>query len=222
MIRVLVVEDQLLVREGIQALLEKVEDMEIIGTASNGYEAIQHVQKSPPDVVLMDIHMPKLDGIKATLHLKEHFPNVKVILLTTFAEEDRIITGINVGADGFLLKRLDVNHIVRSIRDAYEGQMVIVGEAARILAKNIRDAKYNKKEVLNRKLQVRYIYLSKRELDVAYALMEEMTNKQMAQKLFLGEGTIKNYISEVYTKLGIRNRNDAIAFLQSLFKMENY
>ncbi|OZU88245.1 DNA-binding response regulator [Virgibacillus indicus] len=222
MIKVLLVDDQKLFSEGVRSLLSREEDMVVVGAASNGKEAMEKMLKHEPDVVLMDIHMPQVDGIKATIQIKEHFPKTKVILLTTFADEELVLIGKKVGADGFLLKDLSASHVIRSIRDAYHDEIVISGEAARILARQILQVNYSKKELLSQKLANREINLSARELDIAHLLMEETSNKHIAQRLFLSEGTIKNYISEIYNKVNIHNRKEVIAYLQGLFSKKSY
>jgi DNA-binding NarL/FixJ family response regulator len=215
-IRVLLVEDQRLFREGVNALISAEDDIEVVGMVQHGKEAIQHIEKQLPDVVLMDVHMPEVDGIKATIHIKENYPTVKVILLTTRPDEDLITSGLSAGAQGFLLKNLDTTRLIRSIRDVYEDQVVLSGEAARILANKLRKYKNDKKALLGKSLEHQDIYLSKRELDVAFLLMENETNKHMAEELFLSAGTVKNYISELYNKVGIRSRKDVISYLRTL------
>lgn len=222
MIKVLLVEDQRLFREGINALIANEDDIEVVGMAQHGQDAIEQIEKLQPDVVLMDVHMPEVDGIKATIYIKENYPKIKVILLTTYPEEDLIITGISIGADGFLVKSIDRERLIRSIRDAYENQIVLAGEAARILAKRIEGFNYDKKEILDRKLKYRNIYLTGREIDVALLLMDGMTNNDIAQKLYLSQGTVKNYISEVYQKLDLRNRKDVIVFLHGLYTLDSF
>lgn len=221
MIKVLLVEDQRLFREGMNALIANEDDIEVVGMAQHGQDAIEQMEKLQPDVVLMDVHMPEVDGIKATIYIKENYPKTKVILLTTYPEEDLIITGISIGADGFLVKSIDKERLIRSIRDVYENQIVLAGEAARILAKRIEGFNYDKKEILDRKLKYRNIYLTGREIDVALLLMDGMTNNDIAQKLYLSQGTVKNYISEVYQKLDLRNRKDVIVFLHGLYTLDS-
>lgn len=222
MIKVLLVEDQRLFREGMNALIANEDDIEVVGMAQHGQDAIEQIEKLQPDVVLMDVHMPEVDGIKATIYIKGNYPKIKVILLTTYPEEDLIITGISIGADGFLVKSIDKERLIRSIRDAYENQIVLAGEAARILAKRIEGFNYDKKEILDRKLKYRNIYLTGREIDVALLLMDGMTNNDIAQKLYLSQGTVKNYISEVYQKLDLRNRKDVIVFLHGLYTLDSF
>ncbi|WP_042221701.1 response regulator transcription factor [Oceanobacillus manasiensis] len=221
MINVMLVEDQRLFSEGVEALISNTDDIQVVGIATNGEEAIATFKKYLPDVVLMDIHMPELDGIKAMIKIKEKNPEVKVILLTTYADEELILAGINAGADGFLLKSLRSTSLIRSIRDVYENEIVLSGSAARILAEKIREQSYTKKQILDCKLQNRNITLSKRELDITYLLMDYHTNKQIAEKLFLSEGTIKNYISELYHKFEIPNRKKLINYLQNVINRKN-
>ncbi|MYL56038.1 response regulator [Virgibacillus halodenitrificans] len=222
MVKVLLVDDQRLFTDGIMAILAETDDIQVVGVATNGEEAIAKFQQYEPDLVLMDIHMPHVNGIRATLDIKESYPEVKVILLTTFADEDLIVRGFNVGADGYLLKDLNGEKLIWAIREAERGEMVISGPVARILAKKIREYKYDKKEILRQKLATLEVVLTPRELEIAYMLMEEETNKSIAQKLYLSEGTIKNYISDLYHKLNIHSRKRVIDFLKGLFSKKEY
>lgn len=219
----MLVEDQRLFREGVQAILDKTDDIQVIGIAENGEAAIREidkreVDKTRPDVVLMDIHMPNMDGIRTTVYLKEHYPDIKVVILTSDADEDTVIRGISVGADGFLLKALYADSLIQVIRDAARGQTVLSGEVARILATRIRELTMNKKQILAKRLENRGLYFSTRELDIAYLIMEGHTNKHIAHQLYLGEGTVKNYISEIYHKINIRHRAKAVEFLRRIMK----
>lgn len=218
MIKIMLVEDQRLFREGVEALISNTDDIEVIGMAESGESAIELLQHEQPDVILMDIHMAEMDGIKTTVYIKENHPSVKVVMLTTIAEEELVIRGINVGADGFLLKDLYPDNLIQSIRDAARGQSVLSGKVATILVNKIRELTLDKKQILGKRLENRGINLTARELDIAYLFMGGHSNKIIAQKLFLGEGTIKNYISEVYSKLNIRNRHEAINYLKNLLK----
>src|SRR5699024_8335501 len=123
-------------------------------------------------------HMPNLDGIKTTVYLKGNYPSVKVVMLTSEADEDLVIRGISVGADGFLLKELYADTLIRTIREAARGQVVLSGEAARIHANKIRELTLNKKQILAKRLENRGIQFSRRELDIAYMLMGNYANKR--------------------------------------------
>ncbi|WP_249869227.1 response regulator transcription factor [Oceanobacillus saliphilus] len=218
MIKVLLVEDQRLFRDGLEAILERTDNIQVIGTADNGEIAMEEIRHLKPDVVLMDIHMPTMDGIKTTKFIKDHYPDIKVVLLTSTAEDDHVISGINVGADGFLVKALYADQLVDSIIKAYHGEVVFSGEVARILARRIRELSLNRKQIFATSMERLGYKFSKREIDIAFLLMGNYTNHQIANKLFLGEGTVKNYISEIYNKLDIHNRAKAIAYFKHIFQ----
>ncbi|MFZ3577498.1 response regulator [Virgibacillus sp. DJP39] len=222
MIEVILVEGQRLLREGIKGLIDQEEDMSVIGMADTGEESLRLIEEKQPDIVLMDIHMRNIDGIKGTIYLKEKFPAIKVIFITSFSDEDLIVSGLNAGADGFLFKDLNAKKLIQLIRDAYNGEMVLSGEVARILARKIRDSQFSQKQVLGRKLDNRCIYLSERELDIANLMMEGKSNKIIAQHLFLSEGTVKNYISELYNKMNIRSRSKVIDYFRGLTSSDEH
>ncbi|MFD2044552.1 response regulator [Ornithinibacillus salinisoli] len=218
MIKVLLVEEQRLFRNGVQALIDQESDMEVVGMAKDGDEGIKLVTKLNPDVVLMDIHLPDLDGIRAATHMKSMNDDVKVVFLTSYTEKDLIIRGVSI-AEGFLLKELHPKELYRAIRDAYQGQNVLSGEVAAILVDSIRELTMNTKQVLAIRLENRGIRLTSRELEIAKLFMEGKTNKQIARHIHLSEGTIKNYISDLYMKLNINNRQKAIMYLNNLVDM---
>ncbi|ASK62279.1 DNA-binding response regulator [Virgibacillus phasianinus] len=217
MIHVLLVEDQQLFREGIKALIHHEEDLEVVGMAETADDSFRLIEEKQPHVVLMDLHIAGIDGVKATRYIKDHYPGTKVILLTTYVEEDLIIAGLNADADGFLFKNLNATKLIQAIRDAFYGDMVISGQAARILARRIRHNMYNKKQILARKLEHRSIYLTEKELDIAYLMMEGKANKVIAEYMYLSEGTIKNYISDIYTKVNMRRRSKVIEYFRGFF-----
>lgn len=217
MIDVLLIEDQRLFSEGIQAVMNREEDIRVLAIATNEQEAIEKINQIKIDIVLMDVHLHNIEGIKMTLKIKESFPEIKVILLTATVDEDLVVNGLSVGADGFLLMSLYAENVTRAIRDTYQDQMVLSGEIAKILAKKIQELKFDKKQILTKKLKNRSIKLTDREVDIAYLLMEGHSNKAIAQKLYLSEGTIKNYVSGMYGKLKLRNRAEVSGFLNGLF-----
>lgn len=217
MIHVLLVDEQRLFNEAVRSLLATEKDIGTIGMVTTGKAAIQYIKDKQPDVVLMDIHTPAVDGIKATIHIKDNFPKTKIIYLTSFTDKELVIAGMIAGADGFLLKDIDANNLIQSIRNAYEGQVVISGEAAKILATTIVELKYDRQEVLRSKLANRGVHLSSREVDVSLLLADGMANKHMASALHLSEGTIKNYISDIYSKLQVKSRKEAVTYLQQAF-----
>ncbi|SHG03073.1 response regulator transcription factor [Ornithinibacillus halophilus] len=222
MIKILLVDDQRLFRAGVKSLLNDLEDMEVIGTAEDGEEAVRVVEEKNPDVVLMDIHMPNLDGIRATAQIKRKFPDTKVVFLTTQAVEGLVIRGIDVGADGFLIKELYPDNLEQAIRDAYRGQMVLSGEVASVLVGRIRELTKDPIQILAIRLENRGIKLTKRELEISMLLLDGKTNTQLAKHFQLREGTIKNYISDLYMKLDLHNRRQVIAYLQDILAFADY
>lgn len=222
MIHVLLVDEQQLFNEAIESLLETEDDIEIVGSATTGTEAIRLTLVYKPDVILMDLDLPISTSINVARHLKENHPDIKIIFLTSVMREEPVVAAMATGAHGFLLKNLEASHLIRSIHDAYNDQVVISGDVAKILASSIAEVKYSKHEVLKKQLTHHDIYLTDRELDIAVMVMDEMRNKEIAKELYLSEGTIKNYMSELYDKLNLRNRNHVIAFLRGLISRYYY
>lgn len=216
MIKVLLVNEQTLFNEAIQALLSTEADIDVVGALTDGQEVMAHIHEKNPDIILLDIHMTSVDGIKLTVHIKDNYPHVKVIFLTTFAKRDFVIAGILAGVDGFLLKDIDTENLLQSIRNAYRDQMVISGEAAKILAQKVIELEHDRHKILKDRLALDHIYLSARELDIALLLADEFTNQELSKTLYLSEGTIKNYVSELYSKLHVNTRREAIHYLRNL------
>ena len=211
MIHVLIVENQRLLRDGMEAIIERTDDIKVIGAVDNGEIAIKQMEHLNPDIVIMDIHLPQMDGIRTTKYMKEKYPEVGVILLTSKVD-DFIISGINAGADGFLVKAVYAERLLEAIRIAYRGETIFSGKVAQMLATRIRELTMNNKQIFTLRLERLGYTFTKREVDIAFLLKENYTNQQIALKLFLGEGTVKNYISEIYNKLNIRNRAKVIEF----------
>ncbi|MBP2075908.1 response regulator [Oceanobacillus polygoni] len=217
MIHVLIVENQRLLRDGIEAIIERTDDIKVIGAVDNGETAIKQMEHLKADIVIMDIQLPQMDGIRTTKLIKEKYPEVSVILLTSKVN-DLVISGINAGADGFLVKALYAERLLEAIRIAYRGETVLSGEVARMLAGRIRELTMNNKQIFTLRLERLGYSFTKREIDIAFLLKENHTNQQIANKLFLGEGTVKNYISEIYNKLNIRNRAKVIDFFVNIMR----
>jgi len=214
MVKLLLVDDQRLFMEGLRVILTREKGVEVAGFTTKVSEILGLVGEIEPDIILMDVHME--GGIEAIYQVKEQYPNVKVILLSSFAEEELIIIGLSAGADGFLLKELEREQLIRAIHDANHNEVVISGEAANILAKKVRSLIYDNKDILDERLKLQHIYLTTRELEMADLLLGKATNKQIADKLSLSEGTVKNYISDLYGKLNIHSRSEIIKYLQGL------
>ena len=213
MIKVLIVDDQKLLSEGLKSVLETSDEIEVPAIASDGEEAIALVGKYLPDVVLMDVRMPKMNGVAATKEIKRLFPGVKVIILTTFDDSDYILDAINYGASGYLLKDINAKALIDAVKNAVAGDTIL---PARI-AKKITDAA--KMVSADKEIKLKKAYnLSDREVEIALMLYDDFNNRQIASALNISEGTCRNYISSIYLKLSTLNRTTAKLLMDELFK----
>ncbi len=210
-IKVLICDDQAILADGIRSVLSSCEDLEVAGIAQDGFEALSLVEKTRPDVVLMDIRMPNMNGVIATQEIKRRYPDVKVLILTTFDDSDYILNAINYGASGYLLKDTSSSALIDAIKNAYAGDTILPAK----IAKRIADAA---KLVSNdREIKIKRAFsLSDRETEIAFMLYEGFTNKQVAAALKLSDGTARNYISSIYEKMKADGRSDAVAKMKKL------
>ncbi|MGN0807503.1 MAG: response regulator [Candidatus Coproplasma sp.] len=206
MIKVMLVDDQIILAEGIKSVIETTNDVSVCAVACDGVEAVELAEKHKPDVVLMDIRMPNMNGVAATKKIKEILPDCKIIILTTFDDSDYILSAINNGACGYLLKDIGSTALLDAIRNAYAGDTILPSK----IAKKITDAALMVSSDREIKLK-RAFGLSDREAGIAIMLSEGFTNRQIAAALKLTDGTSRNYISSIYLKLGVENRTAAIA-----------
>jgi DNA-binding NarL/FixJ family response regulator len=213
-IKVMLVDDQELLREGLKTIINTQEDMEVIAEAGNGEKALSSMTEVTPDVILMDIQMPVMNGVKATAAIKKLHPQVVIVVLTTFDNDDFIIDALANGATGYLLKDISGPHLVRAIRDAWEGQLLLPGSIAAKLAARVT----GQNTPITPLKQDGLSTLNDRELEIGALLAQGLSNRQIAKSLFLTEGTVKNYISEIYSKLGTSNRTQVSLLLQQLIK----
>jgi DNA-binding NarL/FixJ family response regulator len=212
-IRVLVADDQQLVREGLRVLLDLTPDIRVVGEASNGTEAVEQARHIRPDVVLMDVRMPKLDGVAATRRLQEACPEVKVIILTTFDDDEYVFDGLRAGAVGYLLKDVPSEQLAEAIRAAALGEAFIQPSVTRkVVAEFTRLAE---REHVRRE-QPLVEPLSARELEVLALLAEGLSNQEIADRLTIAPGTVKNHVSSVLSKLDVRDRTQAILRAQEI------
>lgn len=209
MIRVLLVDDQDILVEGLKLILGKEEDIEICGTANNGRKAYEACKWNRPDVVLMDIKMPEVNGVEATGMIKRDFSSVKVIVLTTFNDDEYIYEAIKNGASGYLLKDAAPAEIAGAVRTVYNGGALIQSEVAvKVLDKFSELAKGN----LERRSDSRAELLTEREKDICRLIAEGKNNKEIAEELYLSEGTVKNHITRVLIKMDLRDRTQLAVF----------
>jgi DNA-binding NarL/FixJ family response regulator len=204
-IRVLLVDDQALFREGLRTLLSIYPELEIVGEASNGEEALKQADALEPDVVLMDLRMPVLDGVTATRRLKETRPSSRVIILTTFDDDDYVFDGLRAGAVGYLLKDVSSEKLVEAIEATAHGDSFLQPNiAAKLVAEFAR-----LDDTPTPAAQELVEPLSGRELEILALLGEGASNKEIAAELFITEGTVKNHVTNILGKLGVRDRTQA-------------
>lgn len=205
-VRVLIVDDQQLIRDGIASMLDVQEGILVAGTAKNGQEAIEKAVDLVPDIILMDIHMPIMDGIAATEKLRRQLPDCQVVMLTTFDDEAYIIRSLQAGACGYLLKDIPVSDLAQAVKLANAGVYQLAPEIAGKLVNNL------KFEGLSKVSDTPEYGLTKRELDVLGLIATGATNREIADQLFVSEGTVKNHVSNILNRLGLRDRIQAAIF----------
>ncbi len=205
MIRLLLVDDQALFREGLRTLLSLHEDLQVVGEAGNGLEALSAADSLRPDVVLMDLRMPVLDGVAATRRLLAAHPATRVIVVTTFDDDELVFDGLRAGAIGYLLKDVSSDKLVEAIRAAASGESFLQPSiAAKVLAE------FNRLERRLPPTPALAEPLSERELDILRLMAEGDSNKEIAAALYIAEGTVKNHVTNVLGKLGVRDRTQAV------------
>ncbi|MGM0653208.1 MAG: response regulator [Bacillota bacterium] len=207
LIKIVIADDQRLMREGLKTILDIEEDMEVCGTAANGIEAVELCREINPDIVLMDIRMPQLDGVQATGMINAENLAVKVIVVTTFDDDELIIKALKAGARTYLLKDLPSEKLLETIRATYRGDIVMQPEIAAKLV-NKASGRGEPSGVIDS--EPGPDDLTGREKDVLSLMAEGLSNSDIASKLFLSEGTIKNQVSAIYAKLGTSDRTQAV------------
>jgi DNA-binding NarL/FixJ family response regulator len=204
-IKVLLVDDQSLFREGLNILLSVQPDIKVVGEAANGLEALQQVEALNPDVVLMDLRMPQLDGVATTGRLKKTYPECRVIVLTTFDDDETVFEGLRAGAVGYLLKDVPSAKLVEAIRAAARGESFLQPSVA---AKLVNEFNRISGQPAPRPQSV-IEPLSERELEILRLVASGQSNREIATSLFLSEGTVKNHLTNILGKLGVRDRTQA-------------
>ncbi len=214
-IKILLADDQAILADGIKSVLSSSEELEIVGIAANGFEAVELAAKMRPDVILMDIRMPGMNGVIATKEIKEKFPEMKVIVLTTFDDSDYILGAINNGASGYLLKDTSAAALINAIKNAYAGDTILPSKIARRIADAAKMVVNDREIRLKRKFG-----FSDREVEIALMILEGFTNKQISSALKLTDGTARNYISAIYEKLGAASRTEAAEAMKAFLAGE--
>lgn len=209
-IRILLVDDQRLMREGLRTLLEMESDLEVIGEAGDGQEAVHTYAELKPDVVLMDIRMPIMNGVEATARLCQGWPEANIIILTTFDDDEYLFEGLRAGAKGYLLKDVSGEELATAVR-AVAGGSALLGSsvAQRVLSQVAGPGPPKTTASLPEPL-------SERELEILQLIAEGLSNPEIAGQLFLAEGTVKNYVSNILQKTNTRDRTQAVLKAQSV------
>lgn len=196
MIRLLVVDDHAIVRRGLEMLFATADDIELVGLAADGAEAVTMARDNKPDVVLMDLAMPGVDGVAATRQIVAHEPGVRVVVLTSLGEESRILDALNAGAQGYLLKHTDPDALLEAVRSAYGGDAPLDPRAGRVLLEQRRRAPQADE-------------LTPRELEVLRLVGQALANKQIARRLDISERTVKAHLTSIFHRIGVSDRVEA-------------
>lgn len=219
MIRLIIADDDVFIRESLAIMLGMDPDIEIAGTAGNGREALELLAGgTEADVVLMDIRMPICDGVEGTKQIKVRFPAVRVLVLTTFDDDEFIIEAIRGGASGYLLKNIPPERIVHGIKTVHEGSMLIHPEIAAKLAGMLSPSGGGNASTQGNENRLRRLSergLTPAECQIVERIAEGLSNREIAGRLFLSEGTVKNYVTEILSKLALRDRTQIAIFYLS-------
>jgi NarL family two-component system response regulator LiaR len=199
-IRVMLVDDHNVVRSGLATFLKAYDDLELVGEAKNGLEAVNLCRLKKPDVILMDLMMPEMDGIAATTAILQDYPDIKIIAMTSFEEEELVQGVLAAGAISYLLKNVSSDELAKAIRDAYSGKSTLSPEAARVLIRATRPTKQPSFD------------LTEREMEVLKLVVQGQSNQQIAEALVISIATVKAHISSILSKLQVSSRAEAIAY----------
>lgn len=201
-IKVMIVDDHNLVREGLKAVFEQGDGIEVIAEAGSGEDALKMLEKVKPDVVLMDVSMPGMNGIQTTKLVREKYPDIKVVILTMLDQEGYVYEAVKAGATGYMLKSTSTDDLVQAIHTVYDGQALLHPEATAQLLKEFAALAGNKSKEYG---------LSNREMEVLQLLSQGMTNKEIAKDLWISEQTVKTHLAHIFDKLGTSDRTETVA-----------
>lgn len=203
MIKLLLVDDHAVLRDGLKTIIESEEDILIVGEAVSGKEALKHVAELSPDIILMDINMPDMNGVEVTRILKQEYPHIKVLMLTMHSHEEYFMAAIKEGADGYLLKDAPSNQVVDAVRAVYQGEAVIHPSLTRKLLSFHQQNQSQEKDENS---------LTDREKEVLACLVEGMSNKEIGERLFVSDKTVKIHVSKIFKKLNVKSRSQVVIY----------
>ena len=207
-IKLVLADDHAVVRSGTRELLEQQPDLKIVGEASNGEEAVQMAQNLQPDVIVMDVRMPKMTGIEATRRIKTESPDVKVLVLTAHDDDEYVFALLQAGANGYLLKTAEIEELVKAIRTVAAGQSALAPEVTGKVVAQFASGKSLPEVIAN--TQDQYEGLTERELGILELVGKGLSNKQIGKKLFISDRTVQAHLSNIFSKLGVNSRTEAV------------
>ena len=202
MIRVLICDDQVVVCDGLEMILNNDPDIEVVGTAYDGSEALELLPEVKPDVVLMDLKMPVMNGIQATREINKHYPMIKVLVLTTFGDDEWVFDAIRAGASGYLLKGTPRDELIKAVKGTASGETHVDPNVAGKLFSQVASSSAERNTTVAEDL-------SQREKEVLNLLAQGYTNAEISSRLYLTKGTVRNYVSSILAKLGVEDRTQA-------------
>lgn len=211
-IRVLVVDDQQLMRDGLSSLLSIQPGIEIVGLAANGREAVEQAQRLSPDIILMDVRMPVMDGVTATQQVRQQLPSCQVLMLTTFDDDEYVFKALAAGASGYLLKDIPAEALAKAIQLAYKGIYQLDPSIAGKLIGTLATSPSSSLTGPAPAAIAQQYDLTEREGEVLRLIAQGATNREIAERLVISEGTVKNHISNILSRLGLRDRTQAAIF----------
>lgn len=213
MIRILIVDDQAIIRQGLKLLLNLEAEFEVVGEAENGQQALTQVETLQPHIVLMDLRMPIMDGIAATAHISQHFPETKIIVLTTFDADDLVVESLRVGAQGYLLKDTPSEEVASVIHSVHKGYSQF---APGIIQKAMAHLSSPSDAI---ELPLGFDDLTPREKQILRLLAQGVNNREIAQSLYITEGTVRNHVTNILGRLNFRDRTQAALFAQTVLPL---
>lgn len=211
----MIVDDHDIVRQGLKMIFSLSSELKVIAEASNGKQTLELLKNNKPDVILMDIRMPVMNGVDSVKKIKQLYPDIKVIILTTFNEDDYVFQGLRNGADGFILKDLKSDEIIKGIKEVYEGNILLQPEIATKVVKQF-NRKKRKISLSDSNIKKTLSCLTPREKEIALLVASGRTNKEISDELYITEGTVRNHITKIFDKLEIRDRTQLALFINKV------
>jgi DNA-binding NarL/FixJ family response regulator len=209
-IKVLLVDDQLLFVESLKTVLNtRAQDMVVVGVAHDGITAVKLTEKLQPDVILMDVRMPKMNGVESTRIIKEKYPEIRVLMLTTFDDDEYILEALKLGAVGYILKDIPPSELIAAVRAIYHGGVLIAPKVAVKLVNRIDHGNLQMRMESGKPIPEWLKEMSSREKEILGLMAQGYDNKEIARKIYIAEQTVKNYVSIIYSKLGVKDRVQA-------------